>query len=233
MFTGSARYYDALYAWKDYADEAEVLHQTIQQRNPWAQTLLDVACGTGRHLEHLRKTYTVEGLDLDPELLEIAAGRLPNVPLHLGDMAEFDLGRTFDVVTCLFSSIAYSKTRETLDRAVANLARHTARRGLVILEPWILPEEYRYDEVHATFVDEPTLKIARINTSGPRGPVTVLDFHYTVGTPEGIETFTERHEVGLFSHEDYLGALTNAGLTPYHSPHGLMGRGLYIGVRSR
>ncbi|MEX2457973.1 MAG: class I SAM-dependent methyltransferase [Actinomycetota bacterium] len=233
MFTGSARYYDAIYAWKDYADEAEVLHQTIQQRNPWAQTLLDVACGTGRHLEHLRKNYTVEGLDLDPELLQIAAGRLPNVPLHLGDMAEFDLGRTFDVVTCLFSSIAYAKTRENLDRAVANLARHTSRRGLVILEPWILPEDYRYDEVHATFVDEPALKIARINTSGPRGPVTVLDFQYTVGTPEGIETFTERHEVGLFAHEEYLEALTNAGLTAHHSPHGLMGRGLYVGVRSR
>ena len=233
MFTGSARYYDAIYAWKDYADEADVLHHTIQQRNPWAQTLLDVACGTGRHLEHLRKNYLVEGLDLDPGLLEIAARRLPSVALHQGDMAEFDLGRTFDVVTCLFSSIAYTKTIEKLERTVGNLARHTARRGLVIFEPWILPGDYRYDEVHATFVDEPALKIARVNTSGPRGPVTVLDFHYTVGTPEGIETFTERHEVGLFSHDQYLAALTNAGLTPHHSPHGLMGRGLYIGVRTR
>ena len=33
-------------------------------------------------------------------------------------MTAFDLGKTFDLVTCLFSSIGYVKTLENLARAV-------------------------------------------------------------------------------------------------------------------
>jgi ubiquinone/menaquinone biosynthesis C-methylase UbiE len=103
MFSRSADLYDALYAtFKDYADEAARLRELI---GPDARTLLDVACGTGAHLELLREHYEVVGLDLDPELLAIARGRLPGVELVEGDMTGFDLGRRFDAVACLFSSI--------------------------------------------------------------------------------------------------------------------------------
>src|SRR5512135_455420 len=102
MFTKSAEFYDALYHFKDYSATSMQLHALIQQYNPGAKTLLDVACGTGRHLEHLQKYYQVEGLDLSPEMLVIARGRCPEVPLHQGNMVDFRLGRTFDVVTCLF-----------------------------------------------------------------------------------------------------------------------------------
>jgi ubiquinone/menaquinone biosynthesis C-methylase UbiE len=47
-----------------------------------AGSLLDVACGTGKHLEQLMRWYQVEGLDLDDGLLAIARERLPGVPLH-------------------------------------------------------------------------------------------------------------------------------------------------------
>ena len=50
MFTKSAQWYDAIYAWKDYTREAERLHALIQQHaRQHATTLLDVACGTGQH----------------------------------------------------------------------------------------------------------------------------------------------------------------------------------------
>ena len=110
MFSRSAHLYDAVYAFKDYAAEVERLRQVIDARVPSARTLLDVACGTGMHLAELRRWYEVEGLDLDPQLLAFARERLPDVPLHEGDMTAFDLGREFDVVTCLFSSIAYVRT---------------------------------------------------------------------------------------------------------------------------
>src|SRR3990170_3440462 len=112
MFRKTARFYDAIYSWKDYRTEVDRLDRLIRDRNLTARTLLDVACGTGKHLELLRDGYEVEGLDLDPEMLAIARERLPGVTLHEGDMTSFDLGKRFDVVACLFSSVAYSRTPE-------------------------------------------------------------------------------------------------------------------------
>src|ERR687886_1611570 len=124
MFARSARFYDAVYSWKDYAGEAERIHELVQARKPGATSLLDVACGTGAHLAELRGRYRCEGLDLDPDLLAVARERLPDVPLHEGDMRDFDLGRRFDAVTCLFSSIGYMQTVEELEGAVTAMARH-------------------------------------------------------------------------------------------------------------
>ena len=106
MFVKSARFYNALYWFKDYPTACNALHALIQREVPGATTLLDVGCGTGKHLEHLGRNYQVEGLDLSGELLAVARERCPGVPLHQADMSNFSLGRTFDAVTCLFSALA-------------------------------------------------------------------------------------------------------------------------------
>jgi SAM-dependent methyltransferase len=233
MFRKSQRFYDAIYSFKDYPAEVETLRETIRDRRPEARSLLDVACGTGKHLDLLRERFEVAGMDLDPEMIALARERLgEQVPLHVGDMAEFDLGRTFDVVVCLFSSIAYTRTGDRLDRAVANLARHTAPDGLVIVEPWFFPEDWQPGHVAANFVDQEDLKVARMSLSGPLTDPLTMTFHYLVATPEGVEHFTEDHEVGMFTHERYVRAFGAAGLAVEHDPEGLMGRGLYLGRRA-
>jgi len=231
MFSKSTAFYDALYSFKDYAAEAARLRALIQERTH-AATLLDVACGTGKHLELLRQWYAVEGLDLDPDLLEIARHRLPDVPLNHGDMTDFDLGRQFDAVVCLFSSIGYAGTANLLRRALACMARHVAPGGALVVEPWFTPEAWHRGRPHALLVDQPDLKICRMNVSnaidGPDGPISVLDFHYLVATPIGVEHFTEHHELALFTDAQYRAAFAAAGLRVEHDPDGLIDRGLYI-----
>ena len=228
MFTKSARFYDAIYAFKDYAAEAAKIDALIQGRKPDARTLLDVACGTGLHLQHLRDRYEVEGLDLDRELLAIAAERLPDVPFHQGDMLDFDLGRRFDVVLCLFSSIGYAGTTERLNRAVKSMAGHLQPGGLLVVEPWFAPDAWEDGFVDAVFVDEPGLKLARMSISGREGRLSRVDLHYLVATADGIERFEESHELGLYTHEEYLTAFRSAGFEVEHDAEGLMGRGLYV-----
>jgi len=228
VFSRSARLYDAVYASiRDYPREAAELDRLIQERRPGARTLLDVACGTGAHLEHLTG-YEVEGLDLDPEMLGVARERLPNVPLHEGDVADFDLGKRFDAVVCMFSSIGYVRTEERLRSAVASMARHLEPGGVLVVEPWLSPEVWADRHVGAVFVDEPELKIARMNVGQREADVSIFEFEYLVGTPNGLERFNERHELGLFTVEQYLEAFRAAGLEVDHDPEGPMGRGLYI-----
>jgi SAM-dependent methyltransferase len=228
VFSRSARLYDAVYASiRDYPRESAELDRLIQERRPGARTLLDVACGTGAHLEHLTG-YEVEGLDLDTEMLDVARDRLPNVPFHDGDMADFNLGKRFDAIVCMFSSIGYVRSEDRLRSAISAMARHLETGGVLVVEPWLTPDVWADRHVAAVFVDEPDLKIARINLGQREGNVSIFDFEYLVGTPDGIERFTEHHELGLFTVEQYLEAFRAAGLEADHDPEGPMGRGLYI-----
>lgn len=235
MFVESATIYDAIYnSHHDVAADAEKLHGMIARHAETSgSTLLDVACGTGLYFDPLRHRYAVEGLDLSPEMLAVVRRKFPDITFHQGDMVGFDLGRQFDVVICLGSSIGYVASVSRLRRTLRTLADHTRPGGVVVVEPWFSPDQWQDGRLTADLIDEPDLKIARILVSGRNGRLSILDIHYLVARPSGVTTFTERHQLGLFTHDDYLSAFAKAGLTATHNPVGLLGRGLYVGAKPR
>lgn len=232
MFHKSPQFYDAIYSFKDYASEAAKLESLIGQHGEsGGRTLLDVACGTGAHIEFLKARYEVEGLDLDAGLLEYARQKHAGLLFHQGDMTAFDLGRTYDVVTCLFSSIGYVKSVGGLYAAIAAMARHVKPGGVLVVEPWFTPERAVAGMVSALFVDKAELKIARMNITTIEGTVSTLNFRYMVGTPAGIDSFEEKHELGLFTRHQQEDAFRMSGLQVLYDEEGLSGRGLYIGKK--
>ena len=229
MYAELAKYYDKLYSFKDYAGEAKKLRDIIHSHlGDERARLLDVACGTGRHLAFLRQWFDVEGLDLSQEMLQVARAANPGILFHQADMADFALGQHFDVVTCLFSSIGYLKTITQMRQALACMVSHLRPGGLLLIEPWFSPDAWKVGSVHGLFIDEPELKIARINTSLARGRVSCFDLHYLIGTPAGTQHLVERHELGLFSVEEMRSALDGLELEFYNDEEGLCGRGLYV-----
>ena len=162
--------------------------------------------------------------------LAVARQNYPDTPFHQADMVDFDLKRQFDILTCLFSSIGYVKTTTRLNQAIQTMTRHLVTGGVLLVEPWFTPEQWHAGKVSGMFIEEPNLKIARMNISEVNGRLSFFDFHYMVGTPEEINYFTERHELGLFTNEEYLEAFRLAGLEVLHDPDGIYGRGLYIGL---
>ena len=234
MFTKSGPFYDALYHFIDYEGATQELHDLLVERAPQARTLLDVACGTGQHLKYLGKWYEVEGLDLDGQLLEAARTRCPGVPFHEASMVDFRLPRRFDVVTCLFSSIGYVQTLDAMRGAIATMAEHLNPGGVLVVEPWFEPHRFWTDTITANHYESDDLKICWMYTSKREGDVSVLDMQYLVGTRQHVEHMTEQHRVGLFTRDQHLEAMSDAGLVDLeHDPSGLLKRGLYLARKPR
>jgi ubiquinone/menaquinone biosynthesis C-methylase UbiE len=235
MYSESAELYDTIYLniGKDYKVEAHRINKFIQQHKTIpGKTLLDVACGTGLHAGYLNEYYQVEGLDLNEEMLAGAREKHPGIPFHSGDMRNFDLGRQFDVVTCLFSSIGYMQDTNQMNLAIANMNRHLKPGGVMLVEPWFGPDEWNSGSLHAIFVDNPDLKIARMNISEKKGDLSYFNLHFLVGTPQGVRYFSEPHALALFTQAEYLEAFRGCGLEVIFSAEGLYGRGLYIGKKA-
>jgi len=229
MFEKSAHYYDLIYRkMKDYEKEARQLVELLEREHPAGKSLLDVACGTGEHDLYMKERYHIQGMDLNPGFIEIARQKNPECNYSCADMAGFDLGCRFDIVTCLFSSIGYVKTVENLEKSIACFARHLERDGILLLEPWFTPGAWKEGNVHMATAESDEVKVCRMNISETRGSLSCFTFHYLLGTKEGVVHFTETHELGLFTLEEMSGAFEHAGLKVQYDPAGLSGRGLYV-----
>lgn len=232
MYSQSSKYYDALYdsLGKDYAAESDRIAQIVADRcRSGGNALLDIACGTGKHIACLRDRFACEGLDVARSMIEIASERNPGVPFHLGDMIGFNLGKKFDAIICMFGAIAYAPNLQRLDQTLATMARHLKPGGVVIVEPWVRPANWQDGKVYGLFVDQPDLKVARMSVSRRDANVSVLNFHYMVASRDGIRTFTEPHRLTLFTDEEYRGAFRKAGLFIDRLADGFAGRGAYVG----
>jgi hypothetical protein len=80
--------------------------------------------------------------------------------------------------------------------------------------------------------DDPNLKIARMYVTSRKGSLSVFDSRYVVATPAGVEHFSERQELGLFTDRQYRTAFRDAGLTVVATEPDLFGYGLYVCQRA-
>ncbi len=232
-FSRSAQYYDALLtaSGKNYARESAVVGELIARykRSP-GNRLLDVGCGTGRHLEYLCERFECEGLDIDRSMLGAASERCPKARLHLTDMIGFNIGTRFDAIVCLFGSIAYLPTIQRFDQTVANFARHLAPGGVAIVEPWLKPNEWEDGKVVASFADLPEMKIARMHVTRRDDCTAILNFHYMVALRDGVRSFEETHRLMLLTDEQYRAAFLRAGFELHQGTHVLGDRDVFVGV---
>ena len=229
MFSNSSQYYDKIYAFKNYADEVARIRRLIEQHHPTARSILDVACGTGEHARLLSERYKVDGIDVDPDFVVQARLKVPMGEFIASDMRRFAIGKQYDVVQCLFSSIGYLTEPQDVVNALRCFAAHLQPDGIIIVEPWYTPDAWTSGQPRMTPpVDEPDLKLSRISHSTTEGDVSVLHFHYLIGTTAGVEYLQETHRLALYTVADMQSFFAAAGLVVDYDPKGLGDRGLYL-----
>lgn len=229
-----AEIWDAVYTGRgrDYESEAAGVARLIRERRPGADSLLDVACGTGEHLRHFDGMFAhVEGVELSQDMIAAGRGRSPWLAMHQADMRSFDLGRRFDAITCLFSSIGHARTAAELDATLARFADHLQPGGIVIVEPWWFPETFADGYVTGDVVRADGRVIGRVSHSSREGAASRVSAHFTVADAAGLRHFTEDLVISLFTREQYENAFRRAGgAVEYLDEGGPAGRGLFVGV---
>lgn len=127
-----AKFYDAVMG--EPTETATLLEALIQEFHPNATRVLELACGTGAVLKHLRHTYQMVGLDLSAGMLEVARRNIPDVPFYQDDMSTFSLPLSFDVIYCVFDSVNHLSTWEKWQSLFRHVDQHLGAQGLFIFD---------------------------------------------------------------------------------------------------
>ena len=144
-----ASLYDFICTPENRRRDVQVLQKIIRRHlKSQGNSLLDVACGTGLEDLYLKKKFRVTGLDLNEEVLRIARKRNPEIGYVRGDMRNFRLNTSFDVITC-FDAMCYLQSYRESRRALGNFYHHLKPGGLIIfyIDPIFLKEHSKQDTV--------------------------------------------------------------------------------------
>jgi hypothetical protein len=143
-------------------------------------------------------------------------------------MRDFHLGRRYDAVLCLFSSIGYVRTVDGVTSAIACFREHVAPSGVIIVEPWFPPGVLDDGHVSSAVNEAGGIRVERRARTEVDGRTSRLHFDYDVVDHGRAYQATEVHELGLFTVDEMRGAFEINGLSVEHDPKGLIGRGLYV-----
>lgn len=114
---------------------------------PAGASVLELGCGTGRlTLPLAAKRRKVTGLDASIAMLSAARAKAENQDVAVrwvcGDMAEFDLGRRFDLIVLSCNSLAHMTTAGALRGCFASVRRHLADDGFFAFDV-VKPDDKR------------------------------------------------------------------------------------------
>ncbi len=132
-----SRYYDLLYSHRNEAEAAQFLNLLMNQLGlPQGASVLDLACGKGRHSIHLNNLgYSVTGLDLsDCSIEEARIYTRPNLQFCTGDMRHFQLNHHFDAVVNLFTSFGYFDQTDDNLLVLRHVSQHLKPDGIFVLD---------------------------------------------------------------------------------------------------
>ena len=170
-----AKYYDAAYAAMDLVDRAFYVDLAKECGGP----VLEIGCGTGRILLPIaREGIEIHGVDNSGPMLGLLKESLTRdnpavrnkVSLHAGDMREFQLSRTFPLVTIPFRPMQHMHSVADQLRALTSAAAHIAKGGMLAFDVF-----YPKFEVLQLGIGEEKLEAEWSPSSGPE---TVIRRYY-------------------------------------------------------
>ncbi len=130
-------YYHQLYFKRDETEAANFINALIDHLKPPPHaSMLDVACGKGRHSIQLAgKGYQVTGIDLSTDSISEAKHfESDNLEFFVHDMRLPFRMNYFDYAFNFFTSFGYFKTRREHDNSIRTIAQSLKAGGIFVLD---------------------------------------------------------------------------------------------------
>lgn len=149
VFGDYSKYYDLLYATKDYAGEVEFVDNLLQKHGVAKNgAILELGSGTGKHAFHLaQKGYHIDGVDQSASMLEMAGNFLSQcdseiakkIILNQADIRTLRTGKCYDAIISLFHVMSYQTTNHDLEAVFQTVKAHARSGGVFIFDAWYGP----------------------------------------------------------------------------------------------
>jgi SAM-dependent methyltransferase len=220
------------------------------------RSILDLGCGTGRHLELLARIIPeCHGVDLLESVIVYAQSARRGITFDVGDMRTVRLGRVFDLVTCLGNALSYALSDDDLKDTMSTFAAHAHPGTLLVADPLnarAYLEGNGFREQVEGHVDTPGFKatsvslhqldrharvLKRTRTWRIAGQEDVEDYaEYRLLLPEEIQQLLEAagfELLGMYDNRALQPTDLTGNVTAGPDVAGMRGRKLYVFARKR
>lgn len=215
-----ANLYDLFHSNKDYDKESQDILNLVRTLEPMQkiESILDMGCGTGMHLEALSK-HELEcfGYDLSVGMLEIAKKRCPEVEFY----SRIDgLSLNVDLAVAMFDVISYILQQEELVSFFRGAFQQLRPGGYFFADSWnfegVLNDPPRDVDRQVYFNSERIIRRVRPQTSEQSRSefmsdgISTLDIQL-VNLETNSELTHEVHKIKAWSPEKVIKSLESAG----------------------
>ena len=183
-------------------------------------SLLDLGCGTGEHLDLLRRAgFRCTGIDISDNMLSIARERFPlGIEFTSMNMTDIDYDNEFDMVISLFGSFNYLTHDTHIESLLVKTRKALKPGGLGVFEIWNTPPLIKIKKKDIDLVSVTNYMGAEIKRE--RGfklwnnmdkTVVEVNYRYTITGEQETKTMRDRHIMRTFTTDEIRTFLIKAG----------------------
>jgi len=136
------KYYDLLYATKNYQQEVDAVFKISSKFNlNKIKKALEIGCGTANHtLCFAKEVASITSCDIDKHMLEIAKEKIQNSEFTNIELCEGYVQKitqnNFDLAVALFNVVNYIPTQQSLDEFFGSIRSKITQESLFIFDSW-------------------------------------------------------------------------------------------------
>jgi SAM-dependent methyltransferase len=221
LYTDLAAWWPLLSSPADYEEEAAFYSRALADAGESSpRTVLELGSGGGNNASHMKSHFDMVLVDVSTAMLDVSRQLNPDLEHVQGDMRTVRLGRQFDAVF-VHDAVCYMTTGDDLRKAMATAFVHCTPGGVVLFAPDFVRENFKPSTDHGGH-DAGTKGLRYLEWTWDPDPADTeyqVDYVYLLREADGsIRAEHDRHREGLFSREDWLRWLTDAGLEPRAIP---------------